>query len=61
MNCGIAVLRSSCIALLLAAAAISASAAGIAPLVVDTTTRRSGYDFMGREPRAMQEIPMLRP
>jgi sulfur-oxidizing protein SoxA len=53
--------RSFCIALLLAAAAISASAAGIAPLVVDTTTRRSGYDFMGLETRAMQDDDAANP
>jgi sulfur-oxidizing protein SoxA len=61
MNCGFTVLRSCCIALLLAMAAISASAAGIAPLVADTTPRRSGYDFMGRETRAMQDDDAANP
>jgi sulfur-oxidizing protein SoxA len=40
---------------------MSASAAGIAPLVVDTTQRRSGYDFMGRELRAMQDDDAANP
>src|SRR5476649_878306 len=61
MNCGFTVLRSSCIALLLAAAAISATAAGIAPLVADKVPRRSGYDFMGRETRAMQDDDAANP
>ncbi|HEY5293154.1 MAG TPA: sulfur oxidation c-type cytochrome SoxA [Burkholderiales bacterium] len=58
---GFTVLRSSGIALLLAAAAISASTAGIAPLGVDKTPRRSGYDFMGRETRAMQDDDAANP
>src|SRR5476651_358768 len=61
MNCGFTVLGSSCIGLLLAAAAISASAAGVAPLGVDKTPRLSGYDFMGRETRAMQDDDAANP
>lgn len=58
MNCDFSVLRPYCIciALLLAAAAISASAAETA-----SAERRSGYDFMGRETRAMQDDDAANP
>jgi sulfur-oxidizing protein SoxA len=49
------VLRLACVASLLAAAALSAVAADSAPPAVDRTPRHSGYDFMGRETRAMQD------
>jgi sulfur-oxidizing protein SoxA len=61
MNRCVTVLRSSCTAFLLAAAAISVSAAGIAPLAVDKIPRRSGYDFMGPETRAMQDDEAANP
>mgnify|MGYP001432729240 CR=1 FL=1 len=61
MNCGFTMLRSSWIASSLALAAISASAAGIAPLIADATARRSGYDFMARETRAMQDDDAANP
>jgi sulfur-oxidizing protein SoxA len=61
MNRGLCVLRSSCIALSLAAAAVSAFAAGVTPLLVETSPRRSGYDFMVRETRAMQDDDAANP
>jgi sulfur-oxidizing protein SoxA len=61
MTCGFCGLRASCIAFLLAAAAMSVSAPAIGPPVVDNTPRRSGYDFMGRETRAMQDDDMANP
>ena len=56
MNRGFTMLRSSCVALVLAAAAIPAAAAGMA-----SPERRSGYEFMGRETRAMQDDDTANP
>jgi sulfur-oxidizing protein SoxA len=53
--------RASCLALLLATTAISFFAAGTAPLAAESTPRRSGYDFMGRETRAMQDDDAANP
>ena len=50
------ILRSFYVALFLAAAAIPASAAEIAP-----SERRSGYDFMSRETRAIQDDDAANP
>ena len=56
MNRGFTMLRSSCVALVLAATAIPAAAAGVA-----SPERRSGYEFMGRETRAMQDDDTANP
>lgn len=61
MNRGFTPLRSSCLALLLATTAISAFAAGRAALAAESAPRRSGYDFMGRETRAMQDDDAANP
>jgi L-cysteine S-thiosulfotransferase len=55
-NGGCTALGSACVALILAAAAMPAFAGGIPP-----SERRSGYDFMARETRAMQDDDAANP
>jgi sulfur-oxidizing protein SoxA len=61
MNRGLRVSRSCAIALVLTAAVMPPCAADDAAPAVDTGARRSGYDYMGRETRAMQDDDAANP
>ena len=61
MNRAYRATRLSLVALLLTAAGTAAYAAGIGPLPADNAPRRSGYELMGPETRAMQDDDAANP